>query len=205
MHFKFNSGYRVKDIFKINNLPLLILDESWLTIFKEDKKNEVIKLYEKTLLEYLKEQSKLDSLNDELNLEKKKLLQQILELSHDMHENDSKSSRNEIENCKKQLEKINNNIKELNEKKENLPNEINEVNSKLFQESIKVSYNIMSKNLKEINKLEPSINSLRERLKAETQKMNKYEEGYKTHSKFLNDFIGQDGIKTLNKKYNGSI
>lgn len=205
MNFKFNSKRRLKDIFKINNLPILTLDESWLMLFTDDKKNEIMRLCEKGLLELLKEQARVNSEFNKLSSEKKKLLQQILELSHDAYENNSQASKKELENCKKYLDIISQKLENIEERKQNIPNEINEQNSELFQESIKVSYNIMSRNLKEVNKMEPTINSLRERLKAETEKMNKYKEDYKTYSKFLVDFIGQDGIKILDEKYNGSI
>lgn len=205
MNFKFNSKRKSKDIFKINNLPILILDESWLMLFTDDRKNEVMKLYEKGLRELLKEQARVSSEFNKFNAEKKKVLQQILELSHEAYENNSQASKNELENCKKYLDSINQKLENIEERKQNIPNEINEQNSELFQESIKVSYNIMSKNLKEVNKMEPVINSLRERLKTETEKMNNYKNDYKTYSKFLIDFIGQDGIKILDEKYNGSI
>lgn len=205
MFNKKKSKKQFENYIDIKNLPILILDEDWLNYFKKDDKNNDIIETEEELRQLIKEQGKINDQTKQLSASKKNVLSQILTQSNDVVEKGTSSAKAKLEKSKNKVSEINNTLNDLEQQSDLLPDKIEEVNNKLFQLSVKQAYNKIGKHMKELKKYEANIDKLRAQLAEETAKKEKLEETLKSSMDFLADYIGDEGIRQLNKKYNGSI
>jgi len=189
---------------KINNLPMLILDEMYNITFKNNK-TERMSALEEELRELLKEQGGLNFEYNKLLKTKKIRLSKILELSGDINDKNSPDSIKKMETNQELVEHINNKLNELDEKRKKLPEIIEKKNYELFNEAVKISYNNVSKLSLKIKKLEPEVDNLKEKLKNKMDELNSLNSEYKDKSLFLRTFIGHEGIQILDDEYNGNM
>lgn len=201
--FKFKQ--QRENYINVPSLPVLILDSAWNEMFPESEKNSAIKKSESELKKLVDEQVSVNNNMDLLNKKKKDLLAKIYDYSNKARESNSSAVLSELDKAKHEFEENNQEIIKLNEKAIELQNAVSKLNNQLFQECIKTSYNVMSKYVKEMKKIDSSIDLYREKLQNEISKKKEIEKLYEQSSKFLNEYIGKDGIAELDEKYNGSI
>ena len=200
MLFK-KKGSDATEIIQVSNLPILILDEVYNVIFKQNKTSTMIEL-ENEIRNLLKEQGALNAEYDKLGKTKKIRFNKILNLSGEIGEKDTAKK---MGTNKELVEHINTKLKDMKERLEELPKIIEKKNIELFNEAVKLSYNNTGKLYQKIKKLDAEVEIIRTKLKAKNDELKKLEDEYKEKSVFLDSFIGKDGINYLNKKYDGNI
>ncbi len=189
---------------KINNLPILILDETYNLTFKSNKTEKMSEI-EEELRELLKEQGGLNFEYNKLLKTKKIRLSKILELSSEVSDKNSSNAVKKMETNQELVEHINDKLNDLDEKRKKLPEIIEKKNYELFNEAVKISYNNISKLSLKIKKLEPEVDNLKEKLKNKMDELNSLNSEYKEKSLFLRTFIGHEGIQILDDEYGGNM
>ncbi len=189
---------------KINDLPILILDETFNFTFKNNK-TEKMETLEKELRELLKEQGGLNFEHNKLSKTKKIRLSKILNLSGEVNDKDSLNTVKKMETNQELVEHINDKLSDIEKRRATLPEIIARKNYELFSEAVKISYNNVAKISMKIKKLEPDVEKLRDKLKEKTSELNSLESEYKEKSLFLRTFIGHEGIQILDEEYGGTI
>lgn len=200
-------GKREEDFAKfvrINKLPILILDETFNYVFKNNKTEKMIEI-EEELKELLKEQGRLNEQCGKLEKSKKIRLSKILKLSGELDEKNSSSTVDEMGKNQNTVEAINTELEIMKNRLAELPEIIDEKNYELFSEALKISYNDVSKISLQIKKLEPEIEKLRAKLKEKTDIKDVLDDEYKEKSLFLRKFIGHEGIQILDERFYGKI
>ena len=203
MFFKKKNDDFTRNV-RVNNLPILILDETFNYTFKNNKTDRMIEI-EEELRELLKEQGALNNEFSQLQKTKKIRLSKIIGLSGEVDKENSDVAVKKMGENQELVEHINGKLQAIEKKLDVIPDMIERKNYELFQEAVKVTYNDVSKTSAKIKKIEPEIEKLREKLKEKTDEMKILDDEFKEKSLFLRTFIGYEGIEILNSEYGGTI
>jgi len=188
---------------RINDLPILILDETFNYVFKNAKTEKMTAL-EEEIRELLKEQGELNSEYEKLSKTKKIRLSKILNLSGELQEDASEVIKKMGTN-QDLVEHINSKLDAIRKRLDEIPFAIREKNYNLFSEAVKLSYNNVSKLSLKIKKIEPDIARLKEKLRQRLDEKEALDSEYKEKSLFLRTFIGHEGIQILDDEFGGVI
>lgn len=203
MFFKKKNDDFTRNV-RVNNLPILILDETFNYTFKNNKTDRMIEI-EEELRELLKEQGALNNEFSQLQKTKKIRLSKIIGLSGEVDKENSDVAVKKMGENQELVEHINGKLQAIEKKLDVIPDMIERKNYELFQEAVKVTYNDVSKTSAKIKKIEPEIEKLREKLKEKTDEMKILDDEFKEKTLFLRTFIGYEGIEILNSEYGGTI
>lgn len=203
MNFPWNKKKAEIDLelLRHSRVPILILDKVWHNIFPPGKKTKVILQLEETLNTLLKQQGKLNNdLKDYLKI-KKKLMDEILELTTEAFTNQNESAKREMERNQRNILEINEKLEQIQNRLNILPEEIQEINGRLLEESVKICYKEMKEHQESLNELNIWIERTREILKNKLEEKTVREEKAAQIYSYLHDLVGADFIEYLDKNY----
>lgn len=184
-----------------SRVPILILDKVWHNIFPPEKKTKAILQLEQNLNNLLKQQGQLNNdLKDYLKL-KKKLMDQILELTTEAFNNENEAAKREMERNQKNILEINEKVEQIQNRLNVIPDEIQEANGRLLEESVKICYGDMKNHQEALNELNEWIENTREILKKKLEEKTIREEKATQIYSYLHDLVGPDFIEYLDKNY----
>ncbi|MDD6339715.1 MAG: hypothetical protein PUA49_04355 [Butyrivibrio sp.] len=154
----------VKKNVAYKNLPIAILDERYLRLFKDNEKTPLLKQLEKKLSDLLKRQGQIT--NDIKGIKKIKsdLMKSIIENVE--NENMSESKRQKLLNTNQKLViEAKEKIDRLEQEEMEIPGKIRDANIELLIEAVNICYNRIHQNYKDIQLLGNWINETRMELK----------------------------------------
>ncbi len=154
----------VKKNVAYKNLPIAILDERYLRLFKDNEKTPLLKQLEKKLSDLLKRQGQIT--NDIKGIKKIKsdLMKSIIENVE--NENMSESKRQKLLNTNQKLViEAKEKIDRLEQEELEIPGKIRDANIELLIEAVNICYNRIHQNYKDIQLLGNWINETRMELK----------------------------------------
>ena len=154
----------VKKNVAYKNLPIAILDERYLRLFKDNEKTPLLKQLEKKLSDLLKRQGQIT--NDIKGIKKIKsdLMKSIIENVE--NENMSESKRQKLLNTNQKLViEAKEKIDRLEQEELEIPGKIRAANIELLIEAVNICYNRIHQNYKDIQLLGNWINETRMELK----------------------------------------
>ena len=154
----------VKKNVAYKNLPIAILDERYLRLFKDNEKTQLLKQLEKKLSDLLKRQGQIT--NDIKGIKKIKsdLMKSIIENVE--NENMSESKRQKLLNTNQKLViEAKEKIDRLEQEELEIPGKIRDANIELLIEAVNICYNRIHQNYKDIQLLGNWINETRMELK----------------------------------------
>ncbi|NLD46177.1 MAG: hypothetical protein GX660_03120, partial [Clostridiaceae bacterium] len=143
-----------RKVLRKNNISILILDERWNALFNSIEKSDEIKVHEKKLRELLKEQARLGNEAKEIALQKKKHLDTIIKLTPEAFEKNDTQAKNEMQNCEKEVNRINERIKKIESELEKIPDSIRETNLELLEHTVNLVYLRLREDRKRVKELE---------------------------------------------------
>lgn len=149
---------------KDQNLPIVVLDEKWLNLFKENLKTEKIKELENNLKELLKRQGKVNTELKDLKLVKDKITQDVLDTVDDANISDKEKKKKQDTNQRLIME-ARQKAEELEDEALDLPRLIREANLKLVMECVDACFRKIDKNKEDITLLTQWIDETRVKLK----------------------------------------
>ena len=154
----------VKKNVAYKNLPIAILDERYLRLFKDNEKTPLLKQLEKKVSDLLKRQVQIT--NDIKGIKKIKsdLMKSIIENVE--NENMSESKRQKLLNTNQKLViEAKEKIDRLEQEELEIPGKIRDANIELLIEAVNICYNRIHQNYKDIQLLGNWINETRMELK----------------------------------------
>jgi len=123
-------------ILRKNNITRLSIDERWTKLFVTIKITPELQKAEEEMNELIKEEAMLRNEQDNLEPQKRKCMNQIMNLTKEAFDNDNDTAKQKLKECKKEIEKINNRINNILEDVENLEDKLREENLNLLNKSI---------------------------------------------------------------------
>ncbi|WP_243467118.1 hypothetical protein [Acetivibrio straminisolvens] len=183
------------------NIPILILDERWHTIFKNTEKAKEIIEKEEKLKELLKEESRLVFEKKEILSRKKSYLDKIIKLTPEVFDKNDQQSKEEMEKCEKEINQINVRIESIEAEIHNMPERIREANMELLKCTINSVYFKMRENQLRVKELEELIEKTRKQLASyidEKEGLTEYDNEIYT---YFHDLLGGEELQKLDNEY----
>ena len=154
----------VKKNVAYKNLPIAILDERYLRLFKDNEKTPLLKQLEKKLSDLLKRQGQITNDIKGIKKIKSNLMKSIIENVE--NENMSESKRQKLLNTNQKLViEAKEKIDRLEQEELEIPGKIRDANIELLIEAVNICYNRIHQNYKDIQLLGNWINETRMELK----------------------------------------
>ncbi len=189
-----------KMIIKRKKIPVLIKDNAWESLFKENQTKEMKELGDR-LKELMHEENEAEKQLKEKLRRKKILMNKVLKLSDEANSNNDKVALEKLENTKERILEVNDKIDELQFRLEIIPKEIHDTNFELLKETIAVTYKDITSGRERVGNLDFEIQKLRKLL----GKM--WEEKF-TREKRINDLylylhgtLGHEETDKLDKQF----
>ena len=198
---------RTDDIFKPAlskiRLPILTLDNKWHRLFTQANETKEIKALEKKLNELLKLQGKVNTEEKQLKAVKRKLMDEILQLTDASHgEQRDDEVQKTMDRNKQMVEECNERLAALEEESESVPDEIKETNYQLMIKTMELCYKRLEENQKEIEYYEKWIQDVRVELRENIiRKQNRELSTYELYS-YMHNIFGKDVINIFDMHYN---
>lgn len=188
---------KIYSIVKSKNIPILVLDEKWHTLFKDKDKTPRIAELEKRLNDALKKQGQVTNDLKELRKLKAKLIEGVV-ANMETLDSDPKKQKINAKNQKLIVE-ANEKIEALEDEELEMPRIIREANVELMIECVTVSYDRIKKNKADIELLNRWINEMRIELKKKLLiKQDKEMKNSDTYA-YLHDIFGQEIMEIFDK------
>jgi hypothetical protein len=190
-------------VLRKNDISLLILDERWNSLFSATDKTPEIISCETRIKDLLKKQSRLNQELKDIGLIKKKCMNRILELTTEAFENNSKSAKNEMQSCEKEIIRINDRVQNIDKTLDNFPDMIKEVNLELLEFTVNLVYFKIRSNKKRVKELEVLINELKSKLKEYINEKESLSQDDSDTYSYFHDLLGAEELERLDKKFFG--
>lgn len=149
-----------KMIIKRKKIPVLIKDNAWESLFKENITKDMKKMAN-NLEELIKEEKEAEKQLRETHKRKKILMNKVLKLSDEANSNNDKVALAKLENTKDRILEVNDKIDELQFRLEMIPKEIHDMNFELLKETVAISYEDISEGRDRVSYLDVEIQKIR--------------------------------------------
>lgn len=190
-------------VLRKNDISILILDERWNALFKNVEKSDKIKLYEKKLRDLLKEEARLGNEAKEITIQKKKHLDRIIKLTPEVYEKNDPAAKNEMQNCEKEVNRINERIKRIESELEKIPDQIRETNLELLEHTVNSVYFRLREDRRKVKELEKLIEITKKKLEEYIEEKAKLSEDDTESYSYFHDLIGGEELEKLDREYFG--
>ncbi|WP_242965320.1 hypothetical protein [Petroclostridium xylanilyticum] len=190
-----------KKVLRKNDISLLIVDERWNALFKIEEKTKTIIEREEKLKDLLKEQSRLFNEKKEITHAKKMCMDRIIKLTDEAYEKNNPSALKEMQDCQKEITRINERLIAIEREEEIIPDRIKEANLELLEETVKAVYVKIRTGQKRIDELELEIETLRNRLKQCISEKEELSELVTNAYSYFHDLLGGEELERLDKEF----
>ncbi len=192
----FDLNTEVREALKGKQVPILVLDSRWHTLFPKGDKPEEICHLEARVNELLKRQGFLVNDLKKLKKTKKKLMDGIVA---GMGDDDSLRDK-KAKNQKRLLLEIKERIQEESDELLELPHAIQRANEDLLMAGASYCFERLSKGDKQLNELNAEIIELREILKQKIGDKADLEESMESAYSLLHGLLGHDVMNLYDKR-----
>ena len=135
-------------------LPILTLDNKWHKLFTQAESNARIESLSKELNDLLMRQGKLNTETKDIKKIKKKLMDDIVQMTGSMDKELDKKTEKKLEENKRLIEECNEKMQDYADELRLLPGEIDHVNTQLMLATMETCYDYLQENTKEIDEIE---------------------------------------------------
>ncbi|MCX7710268.1 MAG: hypothetical protein N2484_10525 [Clostridia bacterium] len=192
-----------RKVLRKNDISLLTLDERWNSLFSNTEKSPEILKAEEKLKELLKEQSRLIAESKESAQRKKTCMDKIIKLTTEVYENNNEQAKEEMQNCEKEIKKINERMESIEKDLENMPDLLKETNLELLEHTVNNVYlNIRAKQ-KRVSELETLIEETRNKLKEYIDEKESLSQDNTDVYSYFHDLLGGEELEKLDREYFG--
>lgn len=189
---------RVWNLLNGIKLPILTLDERWMTLFQGMQSDAAVKKIIKRLNELIKEQGGVVNKIKEMKALKKRLMTNIVDNMSDSL--DARRSKKQDANHRLILD-INEKMDSSKDRLMDLPYEIMEANRELFFESVIYGYKTISDNQSVSKQLEEDIASLKTELAAKIKEKNRIDRENNAMYSFMHDMVGAELLEKFDEEF----
>ncbi|MDP4093046.1 MAG: hypothetical protein Q8920_06755 [Bacillota bacterium] len=188
-------------VLRKNDISLLILDERWNSLFNTVQRTPEILKAEEELKELLKQQARISTEAKEISVLKKNCMDKILQLTTEVFDNGNEGAKKEMQECEKEIKRINERLANIEEELDEIPGNIKEANLKLLENTVNIVYFKIRRNQKRVNELEKLIEAEREKLKAYIDEKESLAQDDTDIYSYFHDLLGADELEKLDRQY----
>lgn len=184
-------------------IPILTLDHKWHQLFTQAQAeiSGDIKRMEEKLNELIKRQGKLNTESKDIHKLKKKLMGEIMELSHAVGSTIDPRVEKKMEDNRRLINECNELLETYKEELYYLPKEIESINHKLMLITMDVCYEKINLNTREITNIKEWLDSVRVEIKKNViRKEEREKENFALYS-YMHDIFGADVIEIFDMKF----
>lgn len=189
-----------KMIIKRKKIPVLIKDNAWESLFKENQTEEMKELSNK-LEELIIEEREVEKELKETHRRKKILMNKVLKLSDEANSNNDKVALAKLENTKDRILEVNDKLDELQFRLEMLPKEIHDTNFELLKETVAISYEDITEGRERVGHLDVEIQKLRKILGKMWEEKFTKEKRINDLYLYLHGTLGHEETDKLDKEF----
>jgi len=189
-----------ENIIRKNKIPILVKDKEWLNLFQENMTKNIRRIYEE-LEELIEEEKEITKEIKDLNIKKKRNMEQVLHLSDMVNRDNHPKALERLDKTKAEILEINGKLEELLERIESIPEEINQKNFHLLQETVFETYMSIKNDKERISYLDEEIQKMREILRNMWEEKFSKEKKVNTLYSYLHSILGHEEIDRLDKRF----
>lgn len=194
----FQNEEVINNILREKNVPILILDQKWLSLFPEKKKTAQIKKLEEELKELLKRQGKVNADLKNMKKVRDKITQDVLDSVDDSHISEKERQKRQDTN-KRLIMEAKEKMEELEDEALDIPRLIKQANIALAMESVSVCFERINKNQEDIEILGEWIEQTREKLKKRIIIKQDKESANEEMYTYLHDILGASAMQAFDE------
>ena len=188
-------------ILRKNNITRLSIDERWTKLFVTLKITPELQKAEEEMNELIKKEAMLRKEQDDLEPQKRKCMNKIMSLTKEAFENDNVTAKQELKECKKEIEKINNRINNILEDVENLEDRLREENLNLLNQSINYIFSTLKTNNERALEIKKELAEIEEKKKLLGEELETITLDWTKYAVDLTELIGTDPVKEFEEAY----
>lgn len=181
---------------------LLVLDQKWHELFKDQKPAKVKKL-EKDLNDLLKIQGTLTTEHKEYINLKKQMMDEIVRSMGEAYDEKDKAALKKMDKNKKYIDQINKKLEHHEKELTTIPEKISEKNKELVSATMNTFYHTMMESKLNSTKLEEKVIELKETIKDTIIKRDEAKEHYQHLYGYIHDVVGADIIEQYDRHFIG--
>lgn len=187
----FRSALRGKSI------PLVTLDERWLSLFSPEEMTEQMKELQYRMKELLKDQARAVENIKGYKRYKSQLMQEIMENMEVDQSPIGKLKLRKLEQNQRIILDLNAQLQQSEEELSNLPYEIKDTNEELLIETTRVCFARLQTTGREINQIKSEILELEHQLSDLKEQQKKLEKVNRDTYLYMNDMLGTDMMRKI--------
>lgn len=196
------TTYDVHKIFEGRRVPLVNLDERWLTIFPKDKMTDHMNELSAQVNELLKKQGKAVEEIKGYKRHKEQLMQEIMD-NMDVDESFlGRLKAKKLEKNQKLILELNSQLQISEDILAELPAKMKEVNQELVIETTRACYQQLITTDKQVNQLKDTIKEYEDRLHELKEEMKEIEKTNREIYLYMHDLLGPDLMKRIDDELN---
>lgn len=196
---KKDKNYEFSKALQGKQVPLLILDQKWHSLFQNGGKPRNIVRLEKKENELLRRQGRLNEDAKELKGLKNKLMKAIL-FSASGEAQGAKEEK-KLQEDRRLLIETKERLCQILAEQEELPGKLNEVNEALMTATMEHFHEIMSRNEMEIEMIGKWLEQMREEARQKAARKQTAEDMNREIYSYMHDILGADVIEIFDLKY----
>ncbi|MDD5936995.1 MAG: hypothetical protein PUC65_15765 [Clostridiales bacterium] len=186
-----------RSAFRGRKVPLVTLDERWLTLFPPEDMNERMKELQHRLNELLKHQGRAVENIKGYKRFKSQLMQEIVDNMEVDESPIGKLKQKKLEKNQKKILDINEQLQQSEEELSDLPYEIKDTNEELLAETSKVGLLRLLDTGRKLNGIKSEILELEQQLVELKREQRELEKVNRDTYLYMNDMLGTDMMKKI--------
>lgn len=188
-------------VLRQNNITRLSIDERWTKLFVTIKMSPELEQAEKEMNELIKKEAMLKNEQDNLEPQKRRKMQEIMNLTQEAFENDNEEAKKRLVECKKEIERINIRMNNILEDIENIDAELKEANLKLLKDSLAYIFTTLKTYRSRTLEIKAELEEMERRRKALTEELENISFDWTKYAVDLTELIGTDEVKRLEAQF----
>jgi chromosome segregation ATPase len=188
-------------ILRKNNITRLSIDERWTKLFVAIKMTPELEKAEQEMNELIKEEAMLKNEQDNLEPQKRKLMNEILHLTKEAFENSNDAAKKRLKECKKEIERINSRIDGVLEDIEKLDDRLKQANLDLLNRSINYIFSELKSKNERALEIRNELKELELRQKNLQAELETIKVDWTQYAVDLTNLIGTDPVKEFEEAY----
>lgn len=184
-------------VLRQNNITRLSIDERWTKLFVTIKISPDLDKAEKEMGELIKNEAMLKNEQENLEPQKRKIMNEIMNLTQEAFENDNGAAKKKLAECKKEIEKINTRINDVLGNIEEFDEKLKAANLELLEDSITYIFSTLKINMGRASDIRNELQTLEQREKALREELETISVDWTKYALDLTELIGSDEVKRL--------
>jgi len=189
------SVLRKKDITRLS------IDERWTKLFVTIQMTPELEKAEKEMNELIKEEAVLKNEQENLEPQKRKLMMEILHLTHEAFENDNEAAKSRLKECKNEIEKINSRLNVIMEDIEKINDRLKQANIELLNNSINYIFSTLKSKNERALEIKRELQEIEQRQKDLAAELETIKVDWTQYAVDLTNLIGTDPVRRFEEAY----